>query len=49
MQTEVPTEVGLEVPVVTVASVGIGPKRGGFPMAADGSPIYVIMAGDCVF
>jgi hypothetical protein len=47
--SEVPTEVGLGAPVVTVASVGTGPKRGGVPMAADGSLIYVIMVGDCVF
>jgi hypothetical protein len=47
--SEVPTEVGLGAPVVTVASMVTGPKRGGVPMAADGSLIYVIMVGDCVF
>jgi hypothetical protein len=50
--SEVPTEVGLGAPVVTVASVasmGIGPKRGGLPLAADGRLICLILAGDCVF
>jgi hypothetical protein len=46
---EVSTEGGLGAPVVTVASVGTGPKRGGASMAAGGSLIYVIMIGDCVF
>jgi hypothetical protein len=50
--SEVPTEVGLEAPVVTVASVasmGIGPKRGGVLMAADGRLICANLAGDIVF
>jgi hypothetical protein len=37
--SEVPTEVGLGAPVVTVASVasmGIGPKKGGLPLPEDG-------------
>ncbi len=47
--TEVSTAVGLGAPEVTVARVGTGRKRGGAFMAADGSLIYVIMIGDCVF